>query len=59
MSTINKKTVGAVAVIAVIAIAAVAGVVFLGGSPAGGESIRIGVLEPLTGGTSASGLGAL
>jgi len=59
MSTINKKTVGAVVVIAVIAVAAVAGVVFFGGTPAGGEPIRIGVLEPLTGASSSVGLGAL
>lgn len=59
MSQINTKTVGAVVVIAIIAVASVAVLVFLAPPPAEVEPIRIGVLEPLTGGTSASGRGAL
>jgi branched-chain amino acid transport system substrate-binding protein len=56
----NTKTVGAVVVIAIIAVAAVATVVLVlpGASPTA-DPIRIGILEPLTGGTSASGRGAL
>jgi len=56
----NTKTVGAVLVIAIIAIAGVAAVVlFLPGAGPTAEPIRIGVIEPLTGGSSASGRGAL
>jgi len=59
MSTINKKTVGAVAIIAIVAVAAVAVVVFMPGGTPSEDPIRVGILEPLTGGTSASGRGAL
>ena len=60
MSQMNTKTVGAVLVIAVIAVAAVATVVLVlpGGAPVT-DPIKIGVMEPLTGSTSASGRGAL
>ena len=58
MSQMNTKTVGAVVIIAIVAVSAVAVIAFLPRAPAP-TAIKIGILEPLTGGTSASGRGAL
>lgn len=57
----NTKTVGAVVIIAIIAISAVAGIVIFLPPGAGPTEapIKIGILEPLTGGVSSSGRGAL
>jgi branched-chain amino acid transport system substrate-binding protein len=58
MSQLNTKTVGAVVIIAIVAVSAVAVIAFLPRAPPLAP-IKIGVLEPLTGGSSASGRGAL
>jgi len=52
----NKRIIAVIAIVAIVAVAAV-GVVYLMQPTGGPEPIRIGVLEPLTGGTSASGRG--
>ena len=56
----NTRTVGAVVIIAILAVSAVAAVVlFLPAAGPTADPIKIGIMEPLTGSTSASGRGAL